>query len=67
MKRKIYYKTAYDTSGRICGYVQAGDYIDFYIITKRQYDRALKNRTIGGDANVIFETEKPVYILGIDL
>ena len=67
MKKKIYYRTAYDTTEKICGYVQAGDYIDFYLITKRQYDRALKKRTIGGIASLIFECEKPVYILGIDL
>ena len=64
--KKIYYKTAYDTTERICGYVLAEDHNDCYTITKQQYNRALKNRTVGGDAGLIFESEKPVFVRGID-
>lgn len=64
--KKIYYRTAYDTTERICGYVIAEDRGDCYTITKQQYNRALKNRTVGGAVGLIFESEKPVFIIGID-
>lgn len=37
------------------------------IITKSQYNRALKHRTIGGDAGIGFETEKSVVVYTDDL
>ena len=61
---KIYYKTVYDGTERICGYVLAENHGDYYTITKQQYYRALKNRTVGGEAGLIFE--KPVFVKGID-
>lgn len=64
--KRIYYKTAYDTTGKICGYVNAEGHKDCYVISKQQYDRALKNRTIGGTAGLIFEATKPVYVQGYD-
>ena len=64
--KKIYYKTAYDTTERICGYVYAEDHNDCYTITKQQYNRALKNSTVGGYVGLIFECEKPVFVRGID-
>lgn len=60
--KKITYKTAYDNTNRICGYVFAYDKGDYYTINKRQYNRALKNRTIGGLAGIIFNADKPVYV-----
>lgn len=55
--KRLYYKTAYDTNNTICGYVNAidkGDDYAYYIITIDQYRRALRNRTIGGDAALVF-------------
>ena len=65
--KRIYYRTAYDTFNRICGYVNAEERENYYLITKRQYNRCLKNRCIGGTAGVIFESEKPVFVKGIDI
>ncbi len=60
-EHRIAYYTAYDDTKRICGYViPQGEMMDGYWITKRQYQNALKHRTIGGTANVVF-CEK-VYI-----
>lgn len=65
--KKIFYTTAYDTNNTICGYViPQAETRDYYIISKAQYKRALKNRTIGGEAGIIFDSEKPVYVNGID-
>lgn len=60
---KINYRTAYDTTNQICGYVIASDKGDYYVITERQYNRALSNRTIGGIAGVIFDADKPVRVV----
>ena len=61
--KKINYTTAYDTTNTVCGYVRAEEHADYYTITKSQYNRALKNRTIGGDAGIIFDADKPVYVV----
>lgn len=60
---KINYRTAYDTTNEICGYVIACDKGNHYAITERQYNRALDNRTIGGIAGVIFDADKPVRVV----
>jgi hypothetical protein len=60
---KINYTTCYDTNNAVCGYVMANEYMDGYSITEDQYNRALKNRTIGGTANIKFICDKPVYVL----
>ena len=60
---RIYYCTAYDTEKRICGYTLATDRGTHYTINRRQYDRCLRNRCIGGSAGVIFITNnKPIMI-----
>lgn len=64
--KRIYYKTAYDTTAKICGYVNAEEHEDCYVISKQQYDRAFKKRTMGGIAGLIFESDKPVYVKGYD-
>lgn len=65
--KRIYYRTAYDTTNRICGYViPFTETENYYLITRSQYNRALKNRTIGGDAGIIFESDKRVMIDDID-
>lgn len=64
--KRIYYKTAYDTTEKICGYVNAEEHEDCYVISKQQYDRAFKKRTMGGIAGLIFESDKPVYVKGYD-
>ena len=64
--KKIYYRTAYDATEKICGYVLAEDRDDCHTITKQQYNRALKKRNVGGAAGLIFESEKPVFVIGID-
>lgn len=61
--KKINYSTHYDTNETVCGYVMAAEYKDGYSITEDQYNRALKNRTIGGTANIKFICDKPVYVL----
>lgn len=64
---RIYYKTAYDTTGTICGYIiPEWETDDAFFVSKRQYARCLKNRTIGGDAGVIFLTHKTPRIEGMD-
>ena len=65
MKRISYY-TAYDDPQNIIGYVNAEDAGDYYIISERSYKNALKRRTVGGDANVIFKADKPVIVRGKD-
>ena len=68
--KKISYCTPY-TDGEINGYVMAelverpltGSY---YKISKRQYNRAIKNLTIGGVAPR-FISDLPVRVEGIDL
>lgn len=62
---KINYRTAYDATNRICGYVIARDKGNYFVITERQYNRALSNRTIGGVAGIIFDTDddKPVRVV----
>lgn len=63
--KRIYYYTAYDDQKRICGYVvPQGEIMDGFWITKRQYQNALKKRTIGGDAGLIFSER--VYVKGVD-
>ena len=66
MKKKIYFKTYYDTSEQICGYVMAEEKSDYYTITERQYKNALKKRTVGGDAGIHFLADKKVYIVTKD-
>lgn len=61
MKRISYY-TAYDNPESIIGYVLAKDAGSHYTISERAYKNALKRRTIGGDASVIFRADKPVMI-----
>ena len=63
MKKKIEYSTCYDGTNRICGYVLANDYGTHYEITQKQYDRALRNRTIGGDAGLNFHADKIVRVV----
>lgn len=65
--KKINYRTAYDTTNMICGYVLAEEHKDYYTITRQQYNRALKNRTVGGDAGLIFDSEKPVLVKGLEI
>ena len=63
-RKRIYYKTAYDTVNGFDNYVIATDTEKgYYTITKRQYRRAYYNRTIAGDAGVIFKSDIPVYIV----
>lgn len=64
--KKINYSTHYDTTNKICGYVFAEEHSDHYEISKRQYDRCMKNRTVGGDAGINFHADKPVYVAGKD-
>lgn len=61
--KKISYSTHYDTTNKICGYVFAQEHKNHYTITERQYNRALKNRTIGGIAGLNFYADKPVYVV----
>ena len=61
-KVKINYRTQYDTTNQICGYVMAEDKGEYYLVSRRAYNRALKNRTIGGVAGIIFEGDKPVIV-----
>lgn len=64
---RIYYKTAYDTTGTICGYIiPEWETEDAFSVSKRQYARCLKNRTVGGDAGIIFLSHKTPCIEGID-
>lgn len=67
MAKRISYKTAYDGTETICGYVVAEDKGDYYTISHRAYKNALKKRTIGGDAGIIFLADKPVYAIGKDI
>lgn len=61
--KKISYSTHYDTTDKICGYVFAQEHNGYYTITQQQYNRALKNRTIGGIAGLNFHADKPVYVV----
>lgn len=63
MKKRIYFKTCYDTTNVICGYVIAEEKSDYYTITKQQYKKALRKRTVGGDAGISFLADKKVYII----
>lgn len=65
-KVRINYSTAYDTTNKICGYVIAEDCGNYYTISKKQYDRALKKRTIGGIAGIIFHCDKEVFLTTAD-
>ena len=65
--KRIYFSTCYDSDDSICGYVipkEESD--DYYVISTKQYLRALKKRTIGGDAGIKFHADKPVYVQGVD-
>ena len=64
--KKIYYGTHYDSNEKVCGYVIPKETAEYYVITKAQYKRALKKRTVGGDAGINFHADKPVYIKGVD-
>ena len=66
--KRLYFHTAYDDPENVCGFIVAHYFsdTDVYYITKDQYKRALKKRTIGGDAGIVFHTDKEVIILGID-
>ena len=57
-KVKINYRTQYDTTNQICGYVMAEDRGDYYLVSHRAYNRAFAKRTIG----IIFECDKPVIV-----
>lgn len=61
--KRLYFKTAYDENKAICGYVVPKyETPDYYAITKRQYENALKKLTIGGIAGIIFLADKPVRV-----
>ena len=60
--QKIYYSTAYAQYENINGYVIAIDAGDKFIINNRQYNRAIRNLTIGNVAPV-FHCEKIVEII----
>ena len=62
MKKIIAYHTAYADPPYVIGYVIAKDAGACYIISERAYKNALKRRTIGGDAGIIFRADKPVRI-----
>ena len=66
MKKRISYKTAYDSTEMICGYVLAEDRGSYYEISHRAFKNAFKRRTVGGDAGIIFLADKPVYAFGKD-
>lgn len=66
MKKKIYFKTYYDTTDQICGYVMAEDKGDYYTISEKQYKNALKKRTVGGNAGINFLTDKEICIVTKD-
>lgn len=53
-KVKINYRTQYDTTNQICGYVMAEDKGKYYLVSRRAYNRAL--------AGIIFEGDKPVIV-----
>lgn len=61
--KRLYYKTAYDTDNTRCGYIIPNHETEYFVyITRRQYNSALKRRTVGGDAGLIFETDKQIVI-----
>lgn len=60
-KIKVFYKGAYD-DGNCKHYVYAKNRNDFLIINYGQWKNCLKNRKIGGDAGIFFDTEKPVFV-----
>lgn len=62
--KKINYTTPY-ADETINGFVNAEETAHAYIITKAQYNRAIKNLTIGGVAPK-FDADKPVLVKGID-
>lgn len=61
-KKRIYFSTWYDDTDTICGYVYATDYGWYYKINQKQYNRALKKRTIGGTAGIKWHTDKIVDV-----
>lgn len=62
MKRiKVFYKGAYD-SGDYRHYVLAEDRGDYLFINRRQWLNCLKNRMVGGEAGIYFDTEKQVFV-----
>lgn len=67
MAKRINFKTAYDSTDRICGYVVAEDKGEYYTISHRAYRNVLKKRTVGGDAGIIFLADKPVYTVDNDI
>ena len=66
MKKRIYFKTYYDPSDRICGYVMAEEKGNYYTVSEKQYKNALKKRTVGGDAGIHFLADKEVCIVAKD-
>lgn len=62
MKRiKVFYRGAYDDGD--CGhYVLAENRGDYLIINYRQWRNCLKNRVVGGEAGIKFDTKKPVFV-----
>lgn len=60
--KKIEYYTPY-TEGNINGYVMAEEHDEYYSINRRQYNRAIKNLTIGGVAPQ-FVSDKPIRVEG---
>lgn len=67
--KRLYFHTAYDDPENVCGFIVArySSDTDQYYITKDQYKRALKKRTIGGDAGLVFHTDKDVIIFDLDV
>lgn len=61
-KIKVFYKGMYD-DGDCRHYVLAKNRGDYLVISYRQWKNCLKNRKIGGDAEIFFDTEKPVFVL----
>lgn len=69
MKTKIKYTTTY-ADDTVNGYVMAerrdNCCAPYYAITKAQYNRAVKNLTIGGVAPC-FLADLPVLVIGVDV
>lgn len=61
MKIKISYTTPY-ADATINGFVMAEDMGDYYKISRRQYNRALKNLTVG-NVGPRFISVKPVRVI----
>lgn len=58
---KVFYKGSYD-DGNCEHYVLAESRGNYLLISYRQWKNCLKNRKIGGDAGILFDTEKPVFV-----